>query len=191
MEIFLAILIGILFGFALHRVGASNPENIINMLRLTDLHLMKAILFAVGLSGALLFIGMTYGLIDPGNLDVKSSYNGVLAGGLLLGAGFALAGYCPGTGLAALGDGRKDAVPFVAGGLAGALVYMLIYGNIADGWLFDTIAGGKVTLAATGNIEFPALLGDYSGLMVALTISFVYMLIAGFLPSSDVMKKRT
>ncbi len=189
MEISLAILLGTLFGFALHRVGASNPENIINMLRLTDLHLMKAILFAVGLSGALLFLGMTYGLIDPGNLDVKSSYNGVIIGGLLLGSGFALAGYCPGTGLAALGDGRKDAIFFVAGGLIGALSYMLVYGNIAHGWLFNSIAGGKVTLAATGNGEFSALLSEYPGLWVAIVISLVYVLIAWTLPSTDTTRK--
>ena len=58
MELILALFLGTLFGFVLHRVGASNPENIINMLRLTDLHLMKAILFAIGASSSVLFIGM-------------------------------------------------------------------------------------------------------------------------------------
>ena len=49
-----------------------------------------------------LFIGMAAGFIDPGHLSVKSSYLGVVLGGAILGLGFGIAGYCPGTGLAAL-----------------------------------------------------------------------------------------
>jgi hypothetical protein len=52
MDIVLAIILGIFFGFALQRVGATNPQNIINMLRLKDLHLMKAIFFAIGFIAA-------------------------------------------------------------------------------------------------------------------------------------------
>jgi hypothetical protein len=56
------------------------------------------------------------GVIDAGNLSVKSSYIGVIVGGALLGLGFAVAGYCSGTGLTALADGRKDALFFRAAG---------------------------------------------------------------------------
>ena len=93
MNILLAIILGALFGFMLHRVGASNPENIINMLRLTDFHLMKVILFAIAVSSALLFIGFAIGGIDPAHVSVKASYWGVIAGGLVLGTGWAMAGY--------------------------------------------------------------------------------------------------
>lgn len=182
MEIILSVILGTLFGFALHRVGASNPENIINMLRLTDLHLMKAIMFAVGLSSLLLFIGSSAGFIDPSHFDIKSSYIGVIIGGALLGLGFATAGYCPGTGIAAIGDGRRDAVTFVIGGLLGALVYMLVFGSIEKSWLFNNIAGGKVSLALTGNDSFPALISGVPGLLPALILSIIFMLIGWKLP---------
>jgi hypothetical protein len=61
-----------------------------------------------------------------GNLSVKSSYIGVIVGGALLGLGFAVAGYCPGTGLTALADGREDALFFIGGGFLGALIYTLV-----------------------------------------------------------------
>lgn len=182
MEIILAIAFGTLFGFALHRVGASNPENIINMLRLTDLHLMKAIMFAVGISSDVLFIGTAVGIIDVGHFSIKESYIGVIVGGAILGLGFATAGYCPGTGVAALGDGRKDAVSFIIGGLLGALVYMLVFGSIKGSVLFNKIAGGKVSLALTGNESFPALLTDLPGVVVALVLAIVFIVIAWKLP---------
>lgn len=57
MDILLAIILGTLFGFVLHRIGAANPQNIINMLRLKDFHLMKTIIWGISLSSALLFFG--------------------------------------------------------------------------------------------------------------------------------------
>ena len=183
MDIFLAIILGVFFGFALQRVGATNPQNIINMLRLKDLHLMKAIFFAIGVSSTLLFILMSFGFIDSGNLSVKSSYFGVIIGGALLGLGFAIAGYCPGTSLTALADGRKDALFFVGGGLLGALLYTLSYGSIAGTWLFNEIAGGKVMLA-TGSEKFEPLLPMIPGTLLAAVIGIAFMLIAWRLPRS-------
>lgn len=181
MTIFLAILLGIFFGFALQRVGATNPQNIINMMRLKDLHLMKSIFFAIGISSTILFLLMTVGIIDVGHLSVKSSYIGVIVGGALLGLGFAVAGYCPGTGLTALANGRKDALFFIGGGLLGALIYTMIYGSIKGSWLFDKIAGGKVMLA-TGSDKFQALLPMIPGTLLAATIGILFMLIAWKLP---------
>lgn len=181
MNIVLAIVLGIFFGFALQRVGATNPENIINMLRLKDLHLMKAIFFAIGISSTLLFVLMSIGMVDAGHLSIKSSYIGVIIGGALLGLGFAVAGYCPGTGLTALTEGRKDALFFIGGGLLGALIYTLIYGSIKGSWLFDKLAGGKVMLA-TGSDKFQALLPMIPGTLLVAVIGGIFMIIAWKLP---------
>jgi hypothetical protein len=182
MEIILALVLGTLFGFVLHRVGASNPENIINMLRIADLHLMKAILLGIGLSSIALFLGMTTGLIEPGHLSVKASSLGVLIGGAILGLGFGIAGYCPGTGLVAIGDGRRDAVVFVVGGLAGAFAYMLTYPIWKEAGILDDIVGGKTTLAVTGNESYGALFSGIPGWLVALVIGVVFIAIAWILP---------
>ncbi len=71
--IILAIVIGAAFGFALDRVGATNPNLIIGMLRLGRMHLMKTILLGIGTGSVLLFGGLLLGLVDPGHLSVKAA----------------------------------------------------------------------------------------------------------------------
>lgn len=183
MKIILAIGLGLLFGAALNRVGATNPQNIINMLRLKDLRLMKAILFAIGLSSVALFGGLALGFVDVSHISIKSAYIGVIVGGALLGLGFALAGYCPGTGLAAWATGRKDAFFFVAGGLLGALAYTLSFGWLEKNTpLYEKIAGGDVTLATTGAEKYAALLPQVNGTMLGIGLGLLLIAIAFALP---------
>ncbi|MDX2432353.1 MAG: YeeE/YedE thiosulfate transporter family protein [Bacteroides sp.] len=182
MNIILAIIIGFFFGFALDQAQASNPQKIIGMLSLKDFHLMKVILFAIGFSSLLLFILLSLNVIDPGHLSVKPTYYGVILGGAILGLGFALGGFCPGTCVVALGRGRKDAAAFLLGGLLGAFAYMLVFGLIQDFALFDKFAGGAVSIAETNPAKFSSLTPKLPSLLVAGPIAIVFMLIAFLLP---------
>lgn len=184
MQIILAIILGTAFGFALDQSQASNPQKIINMLRLKDFHLMKVILFAIGFSSLLLFILLAFNIIAAGHLSVKSSYIGVIVGGAVLGIGFAISGYCPGTGVVAAGRGRKDALFFILGGLVGALIYMLIFGSIKDSALFTKIAGGTISLAETNPEKFSSVLTGLPALLIAGPIAVLFMVIAWFLPEA-------
>ncbi|MDD5723972.1 MAG: YeeE/YedE thiosulfate transporter family protein [Syntrophales bacterium] len=186
MELLLAVILGAAFGFVLHRIGASNPHNIINMLRLTDLHLMKAILFGISISSAFLFIGFSVGIIEPSHLDVKTAYWGVLLGGIFMGIAWPFTGYCPSTSMAALGDGRKDAVFFVLGGLVGAYLYMLAYAHLEGTFLLKKLLGGNVTLALTPNESYPALINGIPGVIPALVVAVVLGLIAWKLPGKRI-----
>ncbi len=181
MNIFLAILFGTLFGFILHRVGVANPHLLINMLRLKDFHLMKAILLGIAFASFLLFIGLAIGIVDSAHLSVKTSYWGVITGGVILGIGWAISGYCPGTGVAAIGAGRKDALFFVFGGLIGAFVYTVIFSQIKDASIFEKILGGKTTLAQTGS-SFDALISNIPGALVAIPIAIIFGVVAWKLP---------
>lgn len=181
MNIILALIIGFLFGFILQKIGASNPQKIINMLRLKDLNLMKTILFAIGFSNLLLFILLSLGIVDVSHLSIKSSYVGVIVGGGIMGLGWAISGFCPGTGLVGLGEGRKDALSFILGGTIGALFLTLIYEKIKNTVLFFDL-GGKMTLAVTNVKGSPALFPDVSGIFVAGGIGILFMVIAIILP---------
>lgn len=173
-SILLAIVIGAAFGATLDRIGATNPNLIGKMLNLTNLHLMKTILLAIGTGSILMFGGQMMGLVDVGHMSVKAAYIGVFIGGLMLGAGWAMSGYCPGTGVCAAASGRKDALFFIAGGLFGAAAYMATYPAWKAAGLLEDIAGGKVTLGTVQGSSYEgmtALPGDLVGII--LGVAFV------------------
>lgn len=185
MKIILALLLGGAFGYILQRIGATNPTVLINMLRLRNFHLMKVILLGIGAASIVVF---ALAAINPEltNFSVKTAYIGVLIGGLIFGLGFAIAGYCPGTSVAAIGEGRKDAMFFVLGGLVSALLFTLVYGWLKSNTsLFDKVVDttkGKVTLANTGVEKYGAMI-DWNPMLVAGVVAAVFIVIAWLLPS--------
>ncbi|SFL90550.1 DUF6691 family protein [Shimia aestuarii] len=181
MNILLALLIGAAFGATLDRIGATSPNWIIRMLSLRNLHLMKTILLAIGTGSILMFGGQMLGLVDVGHMSVKTAYVGVFLGGLMLGAGWAASGYCPGTGVCAAASGRKDALFFIAGGLLGAAAYMVTYPAWKASGLLDKIAGGKVTLGTVPGAEYEGLVG-MSGDVLGIVLGAVFVLVAFLLP---------
>lgn len=189
--IILAIVIGAAFGFVLDRIGATNPGYIIRMLNLTNLHLMKTILMGIGVAAVLTFAGLLTGLVDPGHLSVKTAYIGVFVGGILLGLGFAVAGYCPGTGLTAAATGRVDALFFVIGGLVGAAAYMFTYADVKSMGLLAEIADGKSTLGQITGTSYPALISGIPGEWIGLGMGVLFMIIALVLPDRLVGRERT
>jgi hypothetical protein len=179
--ILLAVVIGAAFGAALDRIGATNPNWIWRMLNLTNLHLMKTILLAIGTGSVLMFGGQMLGLVDVGHMSVKAAYAGVFIGGLMLGAGWAASGFCPGTGVAAAASGRKDALFFIAGGLLGAAAYMLTYPWWKSAGLLDDVAGGKVTLGAVPDSGYAGLTG-LPGDVLGIVLGLAFIAVAFALP---------
>lgn len=120
-QILQAILFGVLFGFLLQKGGVAKYHVLIGSLLLQDFTVFKVMLTAmvVGMLG--LFPLYWLGKIE---LRIKPTrYAAVIIGGLIFGAGFALNGYCPGTGAAALGQGNWDALFMIAGMVAGSWLY--------------------------------------------------------------------
>lgn len=178
-SIILAIVIGAAFGAVLDRIGATNPNWIGKMLNLTNLHLMKTILLAIGTGSILMFAGQMAGLVDVGHMSVKTAYVGVFIGGLLLGLGWAASGFCPGTGVCAAASGRKDAWFFIAGGLLGAAAYMATYPMWKSAGLLD---GSKLTLGTVPGSKFEGLTA-LPGDIVGIVLGIAFVVIAFALPN--------
>ena len=147
-QLFWGFFFGIIFGFLLQKGGVAKYEVLLGSLLLTDFTVMKIMLTAI-LVGMVGIFGMhALGLIE---LHVKPTrYAANTIGGLIFGAGFALLGYCPGTGAAALGQGNLDATAGIVGLLAGSYLY-------AE---FSRIFSATVlTWGDRGDIMLPDLMG--------------------------------
>ena len=120
-QLVLGLFFGMVFGFLLQKGGVAKYDVLLGALLLTDFTVMKIMLAAI-LVGMIGIFGMhALGLVK---LHLKpTKYAANIIGGLVFGAGFALLGYCPGTGAAALGQGNLDAVAGIAGLLAGSYLY--------------------------------------------------------------------
>lgn len=142
--------IGFLFGGGLLLAGLADPDKIIGTLRLKDFHAMRTI-------GIFVLVGMlgTWILDMAGvaNYDIKpATVVSILLGGALLGIGFGMTGFCPGTGLACGAAGRLDALVAVAGMFAGALAFILLYPSV--GAPLEEVANyGKTTLPEVTGIS--------------------------------------
>ena len=141
----LGCITGLVFGFLLQKGGVTRYNVIVNQFRFKDFTVLKTMLTAivVGAIGiyAMLQLGMIKGLQVKG---AELAMNGI--GGLIFGVGMVLLGYCPGTALAAVGQGSRDAMVGILGALVGAAIYAEVYPLLAR--TLQPIGNlGKITFA--------------------------------------------
>jgi uncharacterized membrane protein YedE/YeeE len=123
---FLGILSGIIFGFLLRKAYVSRSDVIIGQLLLKDFTVLQVILTAiVTASVGLLFLN-SIGFEVKLNTSTQSIILTIIGGGIF-GIGMAVVGYCPGTMIASMGEGSKDAFYGFLGMLFGGYVYNFFY----------------------------------------------------------------
>ncbi|MEI2383898.1 DUF6691 family protein [Breoghania sp. JC706] len=122
------LLSGILFGFALEAAGFGSPRKLTGQFTLKDFAVFKVMFTAVLVAAIGLYALRLSGVIADNSVYIPTLFFWAMAGGgVLIGAGFALGGYCPGTSLAGLGSGRIDALVFFAGMVAGTIVFAVVF----------------------------------------------------------------
>lgn len=164
-QLALGLLFGVVFGFLLQKSGVARYEVLMGQFLLTDFTVIKVMLTAIIVGMLGIFSLRARGLVE---LHVKPThYAANIAGGLLFGVGLGVLGYCPGTGVVALGQGSYDAVAGIVGLLAGSYLYAE-----TSGYLGSTIK----KIGNRGRIMLPDLLGMRLAAFLAV---FVPLLVLG------------
>jgi uncharacterized protein len=157
MSLFVAIavglLMGVVFGFALEKSRVFEPGIIVGQMQLRNFIMLKVFLTAIATGAVVLAALNGFGFVK---LQPKAAlYAADIVGGLILGVGITLAGACPGTTLAQIGVGYRDALFTLVGGLAGAVAF-----SYAQPWLNRTLlASGDGKIIFTDLIGIPYWVG--------------------------------
>lgn len=121
----ISLISGMIFGFLLHKGGATKYDVIVGQLLFTDNTVIKIMLSAVVTGSVGIYFLKELKIVQlypkPGSFGLNA------VGGLIFGVGFALLGYCPGTIAGAVGNGYLDAA---IGGVAGIILGSYFYAGL-------------------------------------------------------------
>jgi len=109
-----AVLIGMGFGFALEASGFSSSRKIIGTFFGYDFVVVKVFFTAAIVASMGLLYLSYFGLVDYSQLYIQPTFlAGAIVGGIIMGIGFAMGGFCPGTSLCAAAVGKLDGIVFL------------------------------------------------------------------------------
>lgn len=165
--LFFGLGFGILFGFLLHKGGATKYDVIVGQLLLTDFTVVKIMLSAIVTGMIGIYFMKSLGWIK---LSLKSGSVGKnVIGALIFGVGFAVLGYCPGTIAGAIGNGYLDAT---VGGLAG-----IVLGTWIFAVMYPKLKDGILKKGDFGDITIPRLLKVNDWVVVVPAVALILLLL--------------
>ncbi len=166
-DLWLGLITGIIFGILLQQGRVARFEKQVGAMLLKDMTILKFMLSAIIVGMIGINILAATGLAP---LSVKSTVVGAnLIGGIIFGIGWAIVGYCPGTSLAAVGEGRVHAIPAIIGMIVGGALYAEVY---------PALQSNVLSWGSYGKLTLPGLLGISTWLVIAvLTLIFILLFI--------------
>lgn len=156
-----ALIVGFFFGLFLERGGLGNPHKLTGVFYLRDFAVPKAMFTAILVASCGLYLLGDLKLLDIGKIWIVPTYFWPqIVGGALFGLGYLVAGYCPGTAVAALAGGRIDALVAIFGMIAGSFLFAVVYPVLET---FYTSSG-------MGTATLPEILGVNHWVVIALVV---------------------
>ena len=152
----LAFFIGIGFGFFLERAGFGSARKLAAQFYLRDLSVLKVMFTAIITAMTGLYLLSRLGMVDLSLVYLVPTFLvPQIVGGLLLGVGFVIGGYCPGTSCVAAVTGRLDGMVYIAGMVTGLVGFAEVYPYIVN--FAQSTPMGQITLPRLFNLPYGLL----------------------------------
>lgn len=135
-----ALIAGIGFGFTLEQAGFSSTKKLVGLFYGYDFTVLK-VFFTAGITAMIGVVLLAhFGLLDLSLIYINPTFlKSALVGGAIMGLGFVIGGFCPGTSVCAASIGKLDGLAFVFGSALGVMVFVEGYPlfekiYLADAW---------------------------------------------------------
>ena len=161
--------IGFAFGFTLEMSGFGDSRKLAAQFYFTELTVLKVMFTAIVTAMVLTFGAVSLGILNFSQVWVNPTYlwSGIL-GGLIMGVGFIIGGFCPTTSLASASTGKIDGMLFMLGGFVGAFLFGETEPYFTN-WYNNAGYYGRVTLDQVFNLP-----GGVVVLLVVLMALFMF-----------------
>jgi rhodanese-related sulfurtransferase/uncharacterized membrane protein YedE/YeeE len=170
VSLIVAFLIGLAFGFFLERAGFGSGNKLARQFYFRDLAVLKVMFTGIVTAMLGVFFLSRLGFMDLSQVYLTPTYyGGAVVGGLVLGVGFVIGGYCPGTSVVAAATGRIDGMIYMLGMFAGMLVVSFYMPELAG--LIESGARGPLTLSSAWNVSYGVLVLSVALIAVAAFIA--------------------
>ncbi|MCX8054133.1 MAG: YeeE/YedE thiosulfate transporter family protein [Ignavibacteria bacterium] len=128
LNLVVALIIGFFFGFILEQAGFSSSRKLAGLFYGYDFTVLR-VFFTAGVTAMIGIIVLSYlGIVDWNMLYINPAFlYSAIIGGVIMGAGFIIGGYCPGTSFAGASIGKIDAIIFIIGGVLGVFIFAELY----------------------------------------------------------------
>lgn len=149
--------IGFAFGYTLETAGFGDSRKLAAQFYFKELTVLKVMFTAIAVAMTLIFGAVGLGILNFSLVWVNPTYlaSGIV-GGLIMGVGFIVGGFCPTTSLASASTGRIDGMLFMLGGFVGAFLFGETE-HLFDQWYNESGYYGRLTLDQVFGVSQPAL----------------------------------
>ena len=177
VSLIIAFIIGIAFGFALERGGFGNARILAAQFYFSNMRVLKVMFTAFVTAMLGIYYLSVIGFMDLSLVYVSNTYIvPQVVGGLILGVGFVIGGYCPGTSVVSFSTGRLDGLVYILGVMAGIFVFGEIYPLIENFYYSTNL----------GSLTIP----QYFDMSYGMVVFFVVLMALGAFAAAEWSEKK-